>query len=226
MRLFKIIYLMISFIKSSSCTIGRREILVGTTSNYLNTLYKNENKDDVKSEIDLSNNPLTIHYYSPVSTDSCMKLTQILQNMDKQSKQLEIDLNFRPPIKLHMQSLGGELLPAFFVCDLIQNLDTDVHIYIDGYVASAASLIAICGDKRYMTLHSTMLIHQIKSSSAGKFNEMKDEMDNLNFFMNNLREIYLTNTNIDEIELNKLLETDIWLPSKKCIDLGFVDEII
>ena len=59
-----------------------------------------------------------------------------------------------------MQSMGGELMPTFYVCDTIKNLETPVHVYIDGYVASAASAIAVCGDKRYMTKHSSMLIHQ------------------------------------------------------------------
>ena len=67
-------------------------------------------------------------------------------------------------------------MPTFYICDLIQNMDTPVHVYIDGYVASAASVIAVCGEKRFMTKHSSILIHQLKSSSAGKFNEMKDEM--------------------------------------------------
>ena len=171
-------------------------------------------------------NPLTINFYTPVSTESCMVLAAMLKKMDTKSRELEIQYDHRFPIKLHMQSLGGELMPSFYICDLIKNIETPVHIYVDGYVASAAASIAVCGDKRFMTRHSSILIHQLKSSSTGKFNEMKEEMSNLNLFMNNLREIFLENTKLTEKELETLLFSDIWLPSEKCIEYGIVDEII
>ena len=170
--------------------------------------------------------PLTIKYYGDISTKNCLYLTESLKKMDYQSKIIELKYNFRPPIKLHFQSHGGELLPSFFVCDVIKNLDTPVHIYIDGYVASAASLIAVCGNKRIMTKHSFMLIHQLKSKLSGKFNEMEDEIKNLNFFMNNLKEIYLNNSNITSEKLEKLLVTDIWISAEQCLSLGLIDKII
>lgn len=171
-------------------------------------------------------NALTINFYTPVTGESCMMLSTMLKNLDLKSKELEFIYDCRLPIKLHMQSLGGELMPTFYVCDLIQQMDTPVHIYIDGYVASAASIIAVCGEKRFMTRHSSILIHQLKSASSGKLNEMKDEMNNLNFFMGMVREIYLQNSNIHEDELDDLLLSDIWLPAEKCLSLGLVDSII
>lgn len=170
--------------------------------------------------------PLTINFYSPVTTESCIMLSTMLKNLDVKSKELEYIYGCRIPIKLHMQSLGGELMPTFYICDLIQNMDTPVHIYIDGYVASAASVIAVCGEKRFMTKHSSILIHQLKSASSGKLNEMKDEMSNLNFFMEMVKEIYLKNSNINEDDLDNLLLSDVWLSSDKCLSLGLVDSLI
>jgi len=170
--------------------------------------------------------PLVINYYGTVSTESCLALSTMIKNLDIKSKELELKYDHRIPIKLHIQSMGGELMPTFYVCDLIRNLETPVHVYIDGFVASAAATIAVCGHKRFMTKHSSMLIHQLKSSSSGKFAELKDEMSNLNMFMMNLEDIYLENTKIDKDELEKLLFSEIWLPSDKCLEYGLVDAII
>jgi ATP-dependent protease ClpP protease subunit len=195
-------------------TIPKKRIsLVDSTAD------SNGKKDDIEM-------PLSIKYYGDVSTQNCLFLTETLKKMDYQSKIVEIQYGFRPPIKLHLQSHGGELLPSFYVCDFIQNLETPVHIYIDGYVASAASLIAVCGKKRIMTKHSFILIHQLKSKLSGKFNEMEDEIRNLNFFMDNLKNIYLNNSNISSDKLNKLLATDIWISAEECLSLGLIDEII
>lgn len=170
--------------------------------------------------------PLTIRFHTPVTSDSCSKLAEALVQMDMQSKQLEAAYGQRMPVKLHLQSLGGELLPTFYICDLIKELDTPVHVYIDGFVASAASLIAICGEKRFMTKNSCVLVHQLRAASSGKLSDMKQEIDNLNNFMGSLRQIYLENSNVKEEELDDLLTSELWLDSEKCLEMGFVDEII
>ena len=51
-------------------------------------------------------------------------------------------------------------------------------------------------------------------------------MTNFNFFMNNVRNIYLNNTKLDENTLEELLLSDIWLDSKICLRYGLIDEII
>jgi ATP-dependent protease ClpP protease subunit len=142
------------------------------------------------------------------------------------SKQLELQYGEIFPINLHIQSGGGMLMPTFYVCDVIKGLDTPVHVYIDGFVASAASLIAVCGSKRYMTKHSFMLIHQLQSESSGRLNEMKDEISNLDFFNNNAKSIYYENSNISEPTLEKLLSNELWIDAQQCLQLGLIDKII
>ncbi len=191
----------------------------------------NENKQKTfeisKNNEGVLNDPFSIYFYGPVTEMSCFELTQTLKSLDKQvHHQKLIYPEVNQHISLHLQSGGGSLMPTFYVCDTILNLNTPVNTYIDGYVASAASLISVCGDKRYMTRHSSMLIHQLSGAASGKFNEMKDEMSNFNFFMDKVKNIYLENTNIDEITLEKLLSSDIWLDSNKCQDLGLVDYVV
>lgn len=193
--------------------------------NSINKMENNQQKSELNIEKD-NTHPLTIKYYGTVTTESCLALTAMLNTLDTKSKEIELKYHCKLPIRLHMQSMGGELMPTFYVCDTIKNLETPVHVYIDGYVASAASAIAVCGDKRYMTKHSCMLIHQLKSTSSGKFTELKDELSNLNLFMGNLKDIYLENTRLNKTELEKLLVSDIWLPSEKCIEYGIIHEIL
>lgn len=170
--------------------------------------------------------PLTVNFYSPVTIESCMALTSYLKQLDAKSKQLQVQYGTAFPIKLHIQSGGGMLMPTFYVCDVIKTLDTPVHVYIDGFVASAASLIAVSGAKRYMTQHSFMLIHQLQSQSSGRLNEMKDEITNLDFFMKNAKDIYYSNSNISKDILDKLLLDELWIDAKDCLKYNLIDEII
>ena len=98
--------------------------------------------------------------------------------------------NVTNSIYLHITSSGGALMPTLYICDLIKYLDTDVITFVDGYTASA-SLIAVCGNKRYITKHSSMLIHQLSADISGKFIEIKDKFNNAEQLMNSVALIYI-----------------------------------
>ena len=51
-------------------------------------------------------------------------------------------------------------------------------------------------------------------------------MINLNTFMSMIKKVYLKYTNIIPTKLDDILEHDLWLDSKKCLEFGLVDEII
>lgn len=194
----------------------------------------NSEKDDneltnnnLNNDISPYSNNLDIYFYGPVSEQSCIQLSQAIRSMDIRAKQQKLYYdNVDPSIKLHIQSGGGSLMHAFYICDLIKNIDTPVYTYVEGFYASAATIISVCGNKRFMTKHSSILIHQLSSTASGKFNEIRTEVNNLNFFMNNVKDIYLDNTNFDKKTLEDLLNTDIWLNSTICKDYGLVDIII
>jgi ATP-dependent protease ClpP protease subunit len=169
-----------------------------------------------------------IYFYGPITTESSRELDDALILLDKNSKIFSTNFGINPPpINLHIQSEGGSLMSTFYVIDLINNLETPVYTYVDGYVASAGSLISVIGKKRYMTKNSFIMIHQLSSSlGEGKFNDLDDNMDNLNKFMNTIRNIYLEKTKIDIDNLNNILEHDLWMNSKESLEYGLVDYVI
>lgn len=170
---------------------------------------------------------LSLHFYGSVTEESCLELTQALFALDKQAQHQKVDNpQMNPFIELHIQSPGGSLMPAFYVCDVIKQIDTPVYTYVDGFVASAASLISVCGQKRYITKYSSMLIHQLKGATSGKYSEIKDELSNLNVFMEKVIEIYMINSNLNRTLLEDLLSTDIWLDSDTCLKYGLVDVML
>ena len=44
--------------------------------------------------------------------------------------------------------------------------------------------------------------------------------------MDTIRDIYLKHTRIPKEKLNKILEHDLWMNAKECLEYGLVDEII
>jgi ATP-dependent protease ClpP protease subunit len=169
-----------------------------------------------------------IYFYGEVSESSTLQLKTKMEELNTHLQTIAMHYNIDPPpIHLHIQSYGGSLLHTFYVMDVIKTLKTPVYTYIDGFAASAATLMSVCGKRRFMTESSVMLIHQLSSGgAAGKFEEIKNEYSNLVEFMDIIKKTYLNYGNISSERLEDLLKQDLWLNSAKSLEYGFVDEII
>lgn len=168
-----------------------------------------------------------IYFYGAVSESSTLQLKTKLEELNTQLQTMAFHYKIEsPPIHLHIQSYGGSLLHTFYIMDVIKTLKTPVYTYIDGFAASAATLMSVCGKRRFMTENSVMLVHQLSSGASGKFEELKNEYSNLVEFMEIIKKTYLTYGNISSENLNELLKQDLWLNSAKSLEYGFIDEII
>lgn len=168
-----------------------------------------------------------IYFYGGVSESSTLQLKTKLEELDLHLQTIAIHYKIEaPPIHLHIQSYGGSLLHTFYIMDVIKTLKTPVYTYIDGFAASAATLMSVCGKRRFMTESSVMLVHQLSSGASGKFEEIKNEYSNLVEFMEIIKKTYLNYGNISSDNLDALLKQDLWLNSKKSLEYGFIDEII
>ncbi len=175
--------------------------------------------------VDRDNNK--VYFYGDVTEESSILLQKNLIDAINESKFIALNYNIEPtPIELHIRSPGGSVLSIFGLIDYIKQSEIPIYSYIDGYSASAATLLSIVCKKRFISKHSFMLIHQLSSNTSGKFDDMNEELNNLNLFMNTIKELYLTNTKINESQIDDILKHDDWFSSSKCLELGLVDEII
>jgi len=162
-------------------------------------------------------NGRSIYLYGNIDTDVCIKLSAKLRSFEET----------KDPIHLHIQSFGGELLPTFNVIDTIDKLYSPVYSYVEGYCASAASLLSVCCKKRFMNKHSLLLIHQLSGNTEGTYNYMKQDMTNFDIYMNFAKEIYIENSKLNNETLNDLLKYDNkWLNSTECLKYGLIDSIL
>lgn len=169
-----------------------------------------------------------LYFYNPIDSDTILELNK---QIDEASKQMQIvkitlDLDDPPPIKLHINSRGGEITPALAAADKIRRCSVPIHTYCEGEIASAATLISIAGKKRFITQNSFFLIHQLSGDFWGKFMELEDEMQNLKMMMDVIKKMYTNYTSIPEKELNELLNHDLYLTPEACLQWKMVDEII
>jgi len=168
-----------------------------------------------------------ILFYGEVTENNAKLLNKAIRSLDRDLKLFSIKYGCdSPPIKLHISSRGGSVFAGLSVADTIKLCNTPVHTYIDGKAASAATLISICGDKRYMTENAFILIHQLSSGMWGKYEEIKDEVKNLDLIMKKIKKLYSQYTSISPKKLDEMLKHDLWLEENESVKLGLVDDII
>jgi len=169
-----------------------------------------------------------IYFYTSVTEREVLELNKILRHLDVEMRCLALRLKApNIPIELHIHSPGGDLFSGLAAVDVIQSIKTPVHTYVEGSAASAATLMSIVGNKRYMYKNSFMLIHQISSVMVhGTHEQFKDELENQQMLMDRIKEIYKTKTDMPPETVEELLVHDLWLNSETCLEYGLVDKIL
>ncbi len=169
-----------------------------------------------------------VYFYAPVTDSSVLELIKILRSLDVEMQVLALRLKVpKVPIELHIHSGGGDLFAGLAAVDVIQSLKSPIHTYVEGSAASAATLMSLAGDKRFMYKNSFMLIHQISSLMVhGTHEQFKDEFENQQKLMDKIRQLYNDRSDMSADVIDEILVRDLWLDSEKCLEYGLVDKIV
>jgi ATP-dependent protease ClpP protease subunit len=187
------------------------------------------NNDDITNADDstTSSNSISsfsnhIYFNDDINYNTAFKLNNALRLMETKLKSLNID---NIPIYLHLTTNGGIIHSAFSIIDCMNSITLPIYTVIEGFVASAGTLISVNGEKRYIGKNAYVLIHELRSGVWGKMSEMEEEMTNIKKIQEHLINIYLEKTKIKRKKLNKILKKDIEWNADEAIEFGIADEI-
>jgi ATP-dependent Clp protease, protease subunit len=133
------------------------------------------------------------------------------------------------PITLRMNSYGGDVVAASLISSMIRDYPGYVTVQIDGIAASAATVVAVSGDKlciqdtAYFMIHDPMAVFFL---AALNIEELTRMADSLKAVKEGIINAYETKTGLSRSRLSKLMTDETWMDANKALDLGFVDEII
>ena len=128
-------------------------------------------------------------------------------------------------ITVYINSYGGDCVAAAQIYNMLTNYKGKVTIKIDGIAASAASVIAMAGDKVLMSPVSVIMIHNPLTMVCGDHNEMEKAIDMLSEVKESIINAYEYKTGLSRAKLSHLMEAETWMNANKAIELGFADGI-
>ena len=101
-----------------------------------------------------------IYFYSEVSKKTVYELNReirvVTQKMLDMQRKYNID---PPPIYLHINSYGGSIFAAMSTVDIIKYNQVPIYSIVEGCAASAATLMSVVANKRYIRPHAQYLLY-------------------------------------------------------------------
>lgn len=131
------------------------------------------------------------------------------------------------PIKIYINSPGGECYSFLGLYDMMQNLINKGYIietYDIGCAASAAAMILLSGSKghRFCMPNSTVMVHQPSAATWGKVTDMENDLKEdkrVKEVLNNIIRKHASEELVDK------MERDYWMSAEDAKKYNVVDEI-
>ncbi len=129
-------------------------------------------------------------------------------------------------ITVWINSPGGDCIAAAQIYNMLREYKGNVTIKIDGIAASAASVVAMAGNKVIMSPVSMLMIHNPMTMAAGDTTEMKKAISMLTEVKESIINAYELKTGMSRDKIAKLMDAETWMDANKAVELGFADEIL
>ena len=145
---------------------------------------------------------------------------------NRQDDEDNIPIEEREPIKLFIDSPGGDLVSAFTIIDAIRLSKTPVWTINIGAAYSAGFFIYIAGHERYAYPLSSFLFHEGSVATGADAAKFRNFADFYKEQLETMKDIVLKLTSISEEQYELHLKDDWWINAEKALELGICDKIV
>lgn len=132
----------------------------------------------------------------------------------------------RIPIKIYINSPGGDLNAVFSIISSIKASRTPVHTVTFGTGYSGGFFIGISGHKRYGFPYSSYMFHEGSVMDGGDSHKFLQNVDFYKKQMKRLKNIVVDNTKITSEQYDEHKKDDWFFDAEEAIQNGVIDEII
>jgi ATP-dependent protease ClpP protease subunit len=130
-------------------------------------------------------------------------------------------------IEIYINSLGGSVMEGTAIYNQLRRHPAHKTVYVDGFAASIASVIAMAGDEVIMPANTLMMIHNMTMVAWGNPAQLRKAADDLQIINDTGREAYLSKAGdkLTPERLAEMMDAETWLPARECVELGLADRL-
>lgn len=128
-------------------------------------------------------------------------------------------------INLRINSPGGDVFAAQAICQAIRDTSAKVVAHIDGYAASAATVIATAADEIKISEGGMYMVHCGWTMALGNATEMRATADLLDKVDSTICAQYARKSGKSAEEIMAIMQAETWFTAQEAVDAGFTDSI-
>lgn len=162
----------------------------------------------------------SISIYDPIGSDffgdgvTAKRIAAALRTLDGED------------IVVNINSPGGDVFEGIAIYNLLRDHDGEVTVRVLGAAMSAASVIAMAGDRIEIGRAASMMVHNIWMIAVGNRNDLREAADTLEPLDEALASVYAARTGLKKAEVAKLMDKESWFTGEQAITDGFADALL
>ncbi len=133
-----------------------------------------------------------------------------------------------PHIAVRINSGGGDVFDGVAIHTLLSRHSSTITVYIDGLAASAASFIAMAGDRIVIARNAMMMVHDGMTFAYGNADTMTRTAELLVKVSDNIADMYAERAGGTAAEWRERMtvngEDGTWYTGREAVDAGLADE--
>ena len=128
-------------------------------------------------------------------------------------------------VVLYINSMGGSVKEALGIVNALRRCPARVTAYVDGFAASAASVITQGADEILMPRNTCMMLHNARWVTEGNPKELRKSADDLEVINTTIISSYASRAGnkLSAAMLRKILDEETWLTAEDCVKYGLAD---
>jgi ATP-dependent protease ClpP protease subunit len=128
-------------------------------------------------------------------------------------------------IELHLNSPGGDMFDGIAIFNTLVSHRARVEVMVDGLAASAASVIAMAGDRIVMGRGTQMMIHEAWGICAGPAGDMRAMANRLDQSSDNIAGFYAVRAGGSAASWRERMHAETWYTADEAVKAGLADDV-
>lgn len=131
------------------------------------------------------------------------------------------------PVRVEINSPGGNYFEGVAIYNQLRRHPREVTVQVLGVAASAASIIAMAGDRIEIAANAEIMIHEARGLFLGTKSEMKDAWETLAHLDAAMCETYASRSGRAASEFEAMIAgKDVFFRGQEAIDAGLADALM
>lgn len=129
------------------------------------------------------------------------------------------------PVSVAINSPGGDVFEGVAIYNLLAAHPAEVTVKVLGVAASAASVVAMAGDRIEMGAGAFLMIHNCWGLAIGDRNDLGAVIDVFAKVDAAMASIYAARSGADSAAVSAMMDAETWLDGETAVAQGFADSV-